>query len=123
MTRRHTPAIPVLDPLPLDIPPGLPLQREADGSVRVSGTRVHFWLVARCLGAGDSVADVVSHFPALSASDVQALARFTKRNRSQVEEHLRILEEQERVISDVLQRWEEAHPNPVSDRLRAFSRG
>ncbi len=97
-----------LEPIPLTIPEGAPFSRWEDGSVRVTGTRIHFWLVARMLLAGETCAEIVESLPTLESAQVEAIAAFVQANRAEVDEHLRILTEHEDIIERHI-KAEQAH--------------
>ena len=119
MTARDVPAIPSFEPIPLAIPADGPMVRWPDGTVRIGGSRVHFWVIARCLLAGESEAAVAGELVAVSLDDVHAVSCYIQGHMAETVEYLRALEEQEAAITDAIQEWQRRHPHPVIERLRA----
>ncbi len=97
-----------LAPIPLTIPDGAPFSRWDDGSVRVTGTRIHFWLVARMLLGGEACEEILESLPTLTRAQVEGIAAFVQGNRAEVDEHLRILTEHEDIIERHI-KAEQAH--------------
>lgn len=119
MTARDVPAIPRFEPIPLEIPVDGPMVRWPDGTVRIGASRVHFWLIARCLLAGESEASVAADFPAVSLDEVNAVSCYLQAHMAEAAEYLRVLEEQEAAITGAIEEWQRGHPHPALERLRA----
>lgn len=119
MTAREVPAFPKFEPIPLAIPADGPMVRWPDGSVRIVGSRVHFWLIARCLLAGESESSVAADFTAVSPEQVHAVNCYIQGHMAETAEYLRVLEAQEAAITDAIEAWQRKHPHPVIERLRA----
>lgn len=119
MTGRDVPSLLTYEPIALAIPDGSPMVRWRDGTVRIGASRVHFWLIARCLLAGESEASVASDFPTVSLDDVHAVHCYIEGHKVETAEYLHVLEEQEAAIAEAMAEWQRRHPHPVLERLRA----
>jgi uncharacterized protein (DUF433 family) len=106
MTTRVLPKVPEFPPVELDLSnEDIPIVRWEDGSYRFKGTRVLLYLVAEGLASGMSAADLVDCLPSLDQADVERVAEFYFRRKPEVDEFVRIIEEQgEEVMTAVLER-------------------
>jgi uncharacterized protein (DUF433 family) len=68
--------------------PPLPLQSDADGVVRVGGSRVTLETVVVAFKNGSTAEQIAHDFPVLSLADIYAVITFYLRRREDVEEYL-----------------------------------
>jgi uncharacterized protein (DUF433 family) len=98
----------------------IPLETDADGVIRVGGSRVTLETVIAAFDAGATPEDISADFPSLALDDVYAVVTYTLRHRADVDRYLaRRREEAEAVRRDV-----EASPanRRLWERLRARRR-
>ena len=74
-------------PLVLEAP-ALPLHTDADGVVRVGGTRVTLDTVVAAYNAGATAEQIVLDYPVLRLADVHAVINFYLSRRDEVDAHL-----------------------------------
>jgi uncharacterized protein (DUF433 family) len=67
----------------------LPLQEDANGVVRVGGTRVPIDTVIAAYNMGSSVEEIVWQFPVLQLADVHAVIGYYLRNQTIVDAYLK----------------------------------
>ena len=92
--------------IPIDTAP-IPLATDADGVVRVGGTRVTLDTVAAAFWEGAAAEEIVGQYPVLDLADVYSVIGFLLRRRAEVEVYLNerrrdaetVREEQERRFS------------------------
>lgn len=66
----------------------VPMQIDANGAVRVGGTRVTLDSVVNAYRDGSSAEEIAEQFPTLSLADVHAVIAYYLSHRSEVEEYL-----------------------------------
>jgi uncharacterized protein (DUF433 family) len=66
----------------------LPLAEDADGVIRVGGTRVTLDTVVATFNEGATAEDIVSRYPSLDLADVYAVIAYYLRERDGVEAYL-----------------------------------
>lgn len=95
----------------------IPLTADADGVVRVDGTRVTLDTVIAAFSDGATSEEIAQQYPALRLADVYAILGFYLRKRPEVEAYLR----QRRQQAEDVRRQNEARfdPQGVRDRLLA----
>jgi uncharacterized protein (DUF433 family) len=69
-------------------PERLPLAEDADGVMRVGGTRVTLDTVVGAFNDGASAEDIVSMYPSLDLADVYAVIAYYLRRRDEVDAYL-----------------------------------
>ena len=69
-------------------PERLPLAEDADGVMRVGGTRVTLDTVVGAFNDGASAEDIISMYPSLDLADVYAVIAYYLRRRADVEAYL-----------------------------------
>ena len=74
-------------------PERLPLAEDADGVMRVGGTRVTLDTVVGAFNDGASAEDIVSMYPLLDLADVYAVIAYYLRRRADVDAYLHRREE------------------------------
>jgi len=75
-------------------PERLPLAEDADGVMRVGGTRVTLDTVVGAFNDGASAEDIASMYPSLDLADVYAVIAYYLRRRAEVDAYLRRREEE-----------------------------
>jgi uncharacterized protein (DUF433 family) len=104
--------------MPLQIEPELvPLAIDADGVVRVGGTRVTLDTVIAAFSDGATSEEIVQQYPSLHLADVYAVLGYYLRRRPEIDAYLRRRQEQ----AEEVRRQNEARfdPQGVRDRLLA----
>lgn len=95
----------------------VPLETDADGVIRVGGTRVRLDTVVFAYNEGATPEEIVEQYPSLKLADVHVVIGYYLQHRAEVETYLlKRREEQEQV-----RRMNEARldPNGIRDRLLA----
>jgi len=95
----------------------IPLETDADGVVRVGGTRVTLDTVVAAFDEGATAEEIVQQYPSLRLADVYAVIGYYLQRRPEVEAYLRERQQQ----ADAVRRQNEARfdPQGVRDRLLA----
>lgn len=95
----------------------VPLRLDADGVVRVGGTRVTLDTVLEAFQEGATAEEIAQHYSSLDLADVYAAISYYLRHRSQVETYLR----ERRHRAEEVRRQNEARYDPqgIRDRLLA----
>jgi uncharacterized protein (DUF433 family) len=99
----------------------IPLETDADGVVRVGGTRVTLDTIVAAFNEGATAEEIVHQYPSLHLADVYAVISYYLRRRSDVEAYLR----QRRQRADEIRKQNESRfdPHGVRDRLLARRTG
>jgi uncharacterized protein (DUF433 family) len=99
----------------------IPLATDADGIVRVGGTRVTLDTVVAAFDEGATAEEIVQQYPSLHLADVYAVIGYYLRRRTEVEVYLR----QRRGQAEDTRRQNESRfdPEGVRDRLLARRTG
>ena len=66
----------------------IPLSEDAQGVLRVAGTRVTLDTVVEVYKAGTSPEEIARHYPSLALADVYAVVTYYLRHRDEVEAYL-----------------------------------
>ncbi|HSL84400.1 MAG TPA: DUF433 domain-containing protein [Thermoanaerobaculia bacterium] len=66
----------------------VPLHTDADGVVRVGGTRVTLETLVAAFDRGSTAEEICEDFPGLELGDVYAVLTYTLRHRSEVDRYL-----------------------------------
>lgn len=95
----------------------IPLETDADGVVRVGGTRVTLDTIVAAFEEGLTAEEIVQQYPSLPLADVYAVISYYLHQRPEVEAYLRQRQQQ----ADAIRRQNEARFDPygVRDRLLA----
>lgn len=95
----------------------IPLKTDADGVVRVGGTRVTLDMVVAAFCEGATAEEIVQQYPSLHLADVYAVIGYYLRRRQEVEAYLRQRQQQ----ANEVRKQNEARfdPHGVRDRLLA----
>lgn len=99
----------------------VPLAADADGVVRVGGTRVSLDSVIFAFNEGSTPEEIVQQYTTLDLADVYAVIGYYLQHRAEVEEYLAA----RRVQRDEIRREVESRfdPHGIRDRLLARRRG
>ena len=99
----------------------VPLEADADGVVRVGGTRVTLDTIVAAFREGATAEEVVYQYPSLDLADVYSVIGYYLQRRSEVEAYLRRRQQQ----SDLVREQNEARfdPRGIRDRLLARRTG
>jgi len=100
---------------PVEAPP---LTTDADGVVRVGGTRVTFDTVIAAFSAGATPEEIAQQFPSLSLADVYQVIGFYLHRPSEVQEYL----QQRKLQSDAVRAENERRFDPAGIRARLLAR-
>jgi uncharacterized protein (DUF433 family) len=96
----------------------VPLEKNADGVIRVGGTRVTLDTIVTVFEAGATPEEIVQRYPSLYMADVYVAIGYYLRHRSEVEEYLRDRHEQ----AEEVRRLNEARFNQQGIRERLLAR-
>ena len=99
----------------------IPLETDADGVVRVGGTRVTLDTIVTAFNEGATAEEIVHQYPSLHLADVYAVISYYLRRRSDVEAYLR--QRQQRADDIRKQNESRFDPQGVRDRLLARRTG
>ena len=104
--------------MPLAVAPErLPLAEDADGVMRVGGTRVTLDTVAGAFNDGATAEDIVSMYTSLDLGDVYAVIAYCLRRRADVDAYLRRREEEGAAVR--AENEARCDPHGVRERLLA----
>ena len=95
-----------------------PLRADADGVIRVGGTRVTIDSVVYEFNDGATAEQIVQSYPSLSLSDVYAVIAHYLRHRKQVDEYLKDRE----VVAETVRRQVMERSNQKEIRQRLLAR-
>lgn len=90
----------------------VPLHTDADGVIRVGGTRVTLETVVSAFDAGATPEEVCEDFPTLRLADVYAVVTYVLRHRPEVDRYLARRDEEAEEIR------REIEASPANRRLR-----
>ncbi|MBC7227692.1 MAG: DUF433 domain-containing protein [Thermoflexales bacterium] len=96
----------------------VPLQKDADGVIRVGGTRVTLDTVIAAFLEGATAEEIVQQYPSLSLADVYAVISYYLQNRSEIEAYLQLRREEAQRV----RRENEARFDPIGVRARLLAR-
>lgn len=95
----------------------IPIETDADGVIRVAGTRVTLDTLVAAFNEGATAEEIIQQYPSLELGDVYAVIGYYLHNRGEVEKYLeRRREEAVRVRSENEARFD---PEGIRDRLLA----
>lgn len=101
----------------------IPLQIDADGVVRVGGTRVTLDTVVAAFADGATAEEIVQQYPAVSLADVYTVLGYYRRHTAAVEAYLQRRQQEHQAVRQ--QNEQRMDPRGVRARLlarrRAFS--
>ncbi len=102
--------------LPITTEP-TPLKIDADGVVRVAGTRVTLDTIVAAFDDGATAEEIAYQYPSLDLADVYAVISYYLRRRQEVETYLN---QRQQLADDVRKRNQSQHdPRGVRDRMLA----
>ena len=95
----------------------VPLKEDADGVVRVGGTRVTLDTIVTAFREGATAEEITQQYPSVSLADIYAVIGYYLRQREKIEAYL----EQRRVQAQEVRRENERRfdPQGIRDRLLA----
>lgn len=96
----------------------VPLQKDADGVIRVGGTRVTLDTVIAAFLEGATAEEIVQQYPSLALADVYAVISYYLQNQAEVEAYLQQRREEARQV----RRENEARFHPIGIRARLLAR-
>ena len=99
-------------------PQSPPLTTDADGVVRVGGTRVTLETVVGAFHDGATAEEIVQQYPSLALADVYAVISYYLNERAEVDAYLR----QERQRSEQVREQNERQFDPTGVRERLLAR-
>lgn len=99
-------------------PNAVPLAADADGVLRVVGTRVTLDTIVDAFRGGATAEEIVQQYPSLDLADVFTLFGYYLRHREAVDEYLN----QRRLLADEVRQEAESRWDPVGVRARLLSR-
>jgi len=102
--------------LTIEVAP-VPLEVDADGVVRVGGTRVTLDTIVDVFQDGATAEEIVHQYPSLDLADVYSVISFYLQRRSDVEAYLRRRQQQRDKVRD--QNEARFSPRSIRDRLLA----
>lgn len=103
--------------LPLAIEP-LPLTTDADGAVRVGGTRVTLDTLVEAFHEGLTAEEMAQQYPSIALADIYAVIGYYLRRRTEVEAYL----DERRQKAREVREWNEARTDPRGIRERLLTR-
>lgn len=89
-----------------------PFEQWADGSIRITGTRLHLYLVLRRYKQGASALEIAESFPAISLEETQSVIAYYLSHQAELDAYLQQGDEQEAAFMKQL----EADPKYQADR-------
>lgn len=96
----------------------IPLSTDADGVIRVAGTRVTLDTLVDTFMTGACPEEIAQDFPVLRLDDVYAVLTYYLRHRAEVDAYLR----ERRARADAIRREIEAHSSQTGLRDRLLAR-
>lgn len=96
----------------------IPLKMDADGVVRVGGTRVTLDTIVAAFDEGATAEEIVQQYPSLHLADVYAVIGYYLRRRPEVEAYLRQRQQQ----ASEVRRQNESRFDPRDVRNRLLAR-
>lgn len=96
----------------------IPLSTDADGVIRVAGTRVTLDTLVDTFMTGASPQEIAQNFPVLRLDDIYAVITYYLQHRAEVDAYLR----KRRARADAIRREIEAHSPQTSLRDRLLAR-
>lgn len=96
----------------------VPLASDADGVIRVAGTRVTLDTVARAFERGATAEEIVQQYPVLPLADVYSVLGYLLRHQAEVAAYLTARGEQRAAV----RRENERRLDPVGIRARLLER-
>ena len=91
------------EPIPLNIPEGVPLYRDERGTIRVRDSRVLLDIVVGEFTLGNDAEEISSQYTTVSAVAVEGVLAYYQANKGEVDEYLRIRQERGDKIKEYFQ--------------------
>lgn len=103
--------------IPLTPTETLPFETDADGAVRVGGTRITLDVIVTAFTDGATAEEIAQQYPSLQLADIYSVIGYYLRHRSEVDAYLRQRTEQ---AAQVRRKNENrSDPSGIRDRLLA----
>ncbi len=98
-------------------PEVIPLQADADGVIRIAGTRVTLETLITAFSEGATAEEIVQQYPSLTLADVYSVIGYYLRRSAEVETYL----QQRKTRAQAVRQQNELrfHPEGLRDRLLA----
>ncbi len=96
----------------------VPLKADADGVIRVGGTRVTLDTVIAAFSEGATAEEIAQQYPSLNLADVYLVISYYLRHSAEVETYLT----QRRAQTDTIRKQNESRFDPVGVRGRLLTR-
>ena len=98
-------------------PEVIPLQADADGVIRIAGTRVTLETLVTAFSEGATAEEIVQQYPSLTLADVYSVIGYYLRRSAEVETYL----QQRKTRAQAVREQNELrfHPGGLRDRLLA----
>ncbi|HEX3127413.1 MAG TPA: DUF433 domain-containing protein [Thermoanaerobaculia bacterium] len=96
----------------------IPLSTDADGAIRIAGTRITLTTVIDTFMTGASPEEIAQDFPVLRLDDIYAVITYYLRRREEVDAYLR----ERRARADAMRRQIEIHSPQTGLRDRLLAR-
>jgi uncharacterized protein (DUF433 family) len=96
----------------------IPLHVDADGVIRVSGTRVTLDTLVAAFAEGATAEEITQQYPALKLADVYSVIGYYLRHPAEVQSHLR----QRQQHAEAIRQQTETRFDPIGIRERLLSR-
>ena len=111
------------DPIPLNIPEGVPLYRDERGTVRVRNSRVLLDIVVGEFVLGSGAKEISSQYTTANVDDLKGVLSYYQAHRREVDEYLRIRQERGDKIKEHFQSQPEYREWLKRFRERARGKG
>ena len=96
----------------------VPLEMNADGVIRVGGTRVTLDTVIAAFDEGATAEEIAQQYPSLNLADVYSVIGYYLHHSSEIEAYLRQRQQQ----SEIVRKQNEARFDPTGIRERLLAR-
>ena len=104
----------------MDATERVPIRTDADGVIRVGGTRVTLDTVVAAFDAGATAEEIVQHYPSVTLADVYSVIAYCLRHQSEIRAYLTQRRRQAAEVRETNER--RFDPTGVRDRLLARRR-
>jgi uncharacterized protein (DUF433 family) len=95
----------------------VPIEMDANGAIRVAGTRVTLDTVVAAFEQGATAEEIAQQYPSLDLADVYSVISFYLRRRSEVSDYLAQRQQQAQIMREENER--RFDPHGIRDRLIA----
>jgi uncharacterized protein (DUF433 family) len=95
----------------------VPIHTDADGVVRVAGTRVTLDTIVAAFGAGATAEEIAQQYSSISLADVYSVITYYLRHKTEVSAYLHTRDEQAATVREEVER--RFPPSGIRERLIA----